>query len=112
MQIISIIALAISASGVLAGPPKPKPTKPSKPEIPAPVVQQITCNGGSPYCCTAEADGENLGSGGAVFFECRDLEGTCNSITVCCNNNVCTCSMRLTPATAPLFEVATRENTC
>ncbi|KAH7114640.1 hypothetical protein EDB81DRAFT_767811 [Dactylonectria macrodidyma] len=91
MQVTSIVALLIAATGALAAPGGYKPNKPNKPSKPAPpVVQQITCSGGSPYCCNAEANGgeDSFASGGGdIYFKCSDMTNNCNSITVCCNNN-------------------------
>ncbi|KAH6867778.1 hypothetical protein B0T10DRAFT_325171 [Thelonectria olida] len=78
MQVTSIIALAIAATGALASPGRAPPEKPSRP-----VGKQsasIVCSTGAPYCCTSEI------SGGLGYFECSRLTDVCNSIAVCCNN--------------------------
>ncbi|KAI5461007.1 hypothetical protein BGZ63DRAFT_405442 [Mariannaea sp. PMI_226] len=88
MQFTSMLAILVAVTGAVAAPGGYKPPKPEKPAPPPASVQQIQCSSGSPYCCTAEADGGKKGSdGGNSKFNCSVLSGTCNSIAVCCNNN-------------------------
>ncbi|KAI5460894.1 hypothetical protein BGZ63DRAFT_425364 [Mariannaea sp. PMI_226] len=88
MQFTSMLAILVAVTGAVAAPGGYKPPKPEKPAPPPPSVQQIQCSSGSPYCCTAEADGGSKGSnGGNSKFSCSILSGTCNAIAVCCNNN-------------------------
>ncbi|KAH7126136.1 hypothetical protein EDB81DRAFT_889839 [Dactylonectria macrodidyma] len=90
MQVTSILAILLTATGALAAPGGNKPVKPKKPAPPAIVKQSISCSSGAPYCCTAESAGgsDSFASGsGDVYFKCSDLTDKCNSIQVCCNNN-------------------------
>ncbi|EEU33563.1 uncharacterized protein NECHADRAFT_106616 [Fusarium vanettenii 77-13-4] len=88
MQLTSIVALLVAATGAVASPgrapppPPPKPHRPAPPTI-GPVTQTQSCgNSASAYCCNNVVDSKGLS-----YFECKSSTGSCNTIAICCQNN-------------------------
>jgi hypothetical protein len=46
--------------------------------------QEIKCGSNSgAYCCSPGYDSK----GGLNYYDCKSFVGSCNAITICCNNN-------------------------
>jgi hypothetical protein len=83
MQVTSIFAIVLAATGALATPSRQG--RPSRPSRPNNIVQQtINCGGNAGgYCCSPEYDSKL----GVNYYDCYDFENSCNAIAVCCQNN-------------------------
>ena len=87
MQLTNIIALiSLAAVGVVASPTNarpPPPPRPDRPDVKNTNTATNNCNGGNAFCCSPTADNDGKFKG----TTCKQSTTSCQTISICCNNN-------------------------
>ncbi|KAF2670211.1 hypothetical protein BT63DRAFT_424160 [Microthyrium microscopicum] len=91
-SIVAYLAFTGFAAAAAAPPRPAAPAPPQRPTVPTYNVQNIQCSSGAPFCCSpTDQNSDNLFAQTGKGTTCSAMKGSsvqCNSVVVCCNNNV------------------------